>query len=44
MAFALTSVAEGGTLRLYRATITDIWVLDPSLPRDGRTRLDRESL
>jgi hypothetical protein len=37
--FGLPSVGEGGTLRLYRATITDHWVLDPTLPRDGRTRV-----
>ncbi|GAA4263059.1 pyridoxamine 5'-phosphate oxidase family protein [Dactylosporangium darangshiense] len=42
--FELSSVDDSGTLRLYRATIAAIWVLDPSLPRDGRTGVDIASL
>jgi hypothetical protein len=36
-AFTTDKVGEGRPFRLYRATITEHWVLDPTLPRDART-------
>ena len=42
-AFALEKVTGDGHLRVYRATITAHWVLDPTLPRDDRTAVDLRS-
>ncbi|WP_426512236.1 pyridoxamine 5'-phosphate oxidase family protein [Dactylosporangium sp. McL0621] len=36
-AFTAEKIAEGGPFRLYRASVDEHWVLDPTLPRDGRT-------
>nr|BFE60914.1 hypothetical protein GCM10020063_054400 [Dactylosporangium thailandense] len=36
-AFTSDKIAEGGPFRLYRAVVDEHWVLDPTLPRDGRT-------